>query len=810
MSTEYCSLGISMCEATDDSLIVARDLASLERSCLAMEQFQAAYGWLTNWDKSALFLLNVPDPPDSHSLPSVSPTNPTSQTVCRHSVRVIHSHIEFLRVRINDPNTQFTKIRDIIVSFALPHLPCQLPLTVLRRIISQCLISRVRPLLAFQPITRTQAVELDHLLARHIHEYYHFPFHFNSALLTLPVESFGFGFPSISRLNSTLALQGMLRDLSHHILAFRTMAAITLADWMCGLNHCVYPLDGPSVDRSFSRCRHSLPSLWITAHDTLRGAGLTVPTTDQSFLLGDVALRHLLRACPSLSFPLSSYDVSALETEGYCRLGDLALVAQTDLPRLRLRLSDASLCSVGRWLQCLNADALSNIYLGMRPEQPALMDRSSLLYPRDIRRYHTEAALLGATHVSRQLPRQHLPDSLIACDGSMIPAQGTPDSVRSVTFAVTTSVGSLTGSLDKYANGATILHGELYGMIVSALLARSGNIDNGTIHSDHLNAIRVINSGLLAPLLPHAWSPLPARSLYRWLHSIISSSAKPPALIHVKAHTDSSSLPARANALVDAIAHDSHSQVIRPYPVPYATFELDSFVLYSPSLKFIESPLPSLLTHILCNHTAADPTFVPGRTLALPLYDLHAPPDHPYVRTPYAYSALVQLYARSRQLDSASVRFARMGDISPWCQFGCECLETPHHLFVKCRRFAESRNKSSQEVVDTTSMLLFEAKTTVQTTDVYLHSARRLFVDDASVWPLRETRYYLGTVPAIQTPDQISSVLATKIAHVWHGASIRLAGQIWGMYKRTTNPLVGKAERVFDLPRHLRHLQSLS
>ncbi|KAG1802676.1 uncharacterized protein HD556DRAFT_1189020, partial [Suillus plorans] len=227
-----------------------------------------------------------------------------------------------------------------------------------------------------------------------------------------------------------------------------------------------------------------------------------------------------------------------------------------------------------------------------------------------------------------------------------------------------------------------------------------------------------------------------ARSLYRWLHSIISSSPKPPALIHVKAHTDSSSLPARANTLVDAIAHDSHSQVIRPYPVPYATFELDSFVLYSPSLKFIECPLPLLLTHILSSHTAADPTFVPGRTLTLPLYDLHAPPDHPYVRTPYAYSALVQLYARSRQLDSASVRFARMGNVSPWCQFGCECLETPHHLFAKCRRFAETRIKSSQEVVDTTSMLLCEAKTTIRTTDVYLHSARRLFVDDASVWPL--------------------------------------------------------------------------
>ncbi|KAG1861391.1 hypothetical protein C8R48DRAFT_711299, partial [Suillus tomentosus] len=154
---------------------------------------------------------------------------------------------------------------------------------------------------------------------------------------------------------------------------------------------------------------------------------------------------------------------------------------------------------------------------------------------------------------------------------------------------------------------------------------------------------------------------------------------------------------------------------------------------------------------------------VPGHTLAPPLYDLHAPPDHPYVRTLYAYrTALVQLYARSRQLDSASVRFAHMGSISPRCQFGCECLETLQHLFAKCRRFAETRNKSSQEVVDITSMLLCEAKTTVRTTDVYLHSTWRLFVDDVSVWPLHETRHYLGTVPVIQAADQITTVLATK------------------------------------------------
>ncbi|KAG1892251.1 hypothetical protein F4604DRAFT_1698523 [Suillus subluteus] len=80
-----------------------------------------------------------------------------------------------------------------------------------------------------------------------------------------------------------------------------------------------------------------------------------------------------------------------------------------------------------------------------------------------------------------------------------------------------------------------------------------------------------------------------------------------------------------------------------------------------------------------------------------------------------------------------------------WCRFGCRCLEMSHHLFVECRRFAETRNKSSQEVFDSTSVLLREAKTM----GVYLRSARRLFVDYALFWPIHTSRHYLGTVPAI-------------------------------------------------------------
>ncbi|KAG1888726.1 hypothetical protein F4604DRAFT_2024389 [Suillus subluteus] len=140
--------------------------------------------------------------------------------------------------------------------------------------------------------------------------------------------------------------------------------------------------------------------------------------------------------------------------------------------------------------------------------------------------------------------------------------------------------------MDNYANGATILHGELYSLVVSALLARSG-VPNSAIHSDHLNAVHIINSSLVSPLLPHSWSALPARSLYRWLSLIISSSPNPPTLSHINAHTTSSSLPAQANAIVDVHAHDSHSRLIRPYPVPSATFALNTFSLYSSTSKFV-------------------------------------------------------------------------------------------------------------------------------------------------------------------------------------------------------------------------------
>ncbi|KAI0372495.1 hypothetical protein BV20DRAFT_939872 [Pilatotrama ljubarskyi] len=231
-------------------------------------------------------------------MPSVDPTNPDSPALTHHPVPVTTDFFDFLGVQVNNPDAQLNKIRQLITDFSFPHLPTRLPLPALRRILSSCLISRIRPYLSYHPLSRSDALDLDRLLVHHVHDYLAFPFHFNSQLLFAPFAHLGFGFPSITLLNDAAAIQGILRDLNHHVRTFRTMARITLADWTCMFNRCRSPLEGSSA-RTFSRLKRALPSAWIAAHEVLWTFRLGIRLTDQSFLsTGDVALRHLIRNLP--------------------------------------------------------------------------------------------------------------------------------------------------------------------------------------------------------------------------------------------------------------------------------------------------------------------------------------------------------------------------------------------------------------------------------------------------------------------------------------------------------------------------------
>ncbi|KAF8239259.1 hypothetical protein L208DRAFT_1017712, partial [Tricholoma matsutake] len=69
-------------------------------------------------------------------------------------------------------------------------------------------------------------------------------------------------------------------------------------------------------------------------------------------------------------------------------------------------------------------------------------------------------------------------------------------------------------------------------------------------------------------------------------------------------------------------------------------------------------------------------------------YDQHPPPDYPYTRAPSSYSAVIQLYAHSDQLDLALTLSSRLHNgFQPWCRFGCHVLKSTHHIFTECLRF---------------------------------------------------------------------------------------------------------------------------
>ena len=125
-----------------------------------------------------------PDGPKTVNMPSVPYSNPQAQEIINNKVPIITDFTTFLRVPINRPDLQCSHIRDLISDFHFPTLSRRLPLTA---VISQRIISKIRPYLAFQPISPSDGFSLDHLLVTKVHKYLGFPFRFNMQLLTSPL-----------------------------------------------------------------------------------------------------------------------------------------------------------------------------------------------------------------------------------------------------------------------------------------------------------------------------------------------------------------------------------------------------------------------------------------------------------------------------------------------------------------------------------------------------------------------------------------------------------------------------------------------
>lgn len=144
---------------------------------------------------------------------------------------------------------------------------------------------------------------------------------------------------------------------------------------------------------------------------------------------------------------------------------------------------------------------------------------------------------------------QTVPNQMSASDASCIssiPSFTHTHDPSSLTSSVILHGSSLITSLSQTDYHASTSHAEVTGCLMAAILANTQKPH--IIFSDYLPIVR--------------WSKNPDRSLtafHRWLKDVLACLGTKPYLVHVKAHTNSHSLPTRLNKAADFIALHAHS-----------------------------------------------------------------------------------------------------------------------------------------------------------------------------------------------------------------------------------------------------------
>jgi hypothetical protein len=183
---------------------------------------------------------------------------------------------------------------------------------------------------------------------------------------------------------------------------------------------------------------------------------------------------------------------------------------------------------------------------------------------------------------------------------------------------VAANSSSFVASLFPFGHDTGILHSEVYGIIAASILSHA--VPHPHILSDHLNSINL----LLSSPSPQSLKNNPAHALYCWLLDIWSTERKPN-ISHIHVHTNNSDIALNLNWLVDHLASDSQHLPIPPPCVPVPTFFMDNFMLFSFSLEFIESSIPSFVDFLLAKTTVALLDTCHEPLPPLPLFDQTKP-----------------------------------------------------------------------------------------------------------------------------------------------------------------------------------------
>jgi hypothetical protein len=794
------SILIAMVEATDDSYIFSKSIESLQRNTLTMERFQYAYGWLTNWTKSNAYIL-APTPGITYDneimFDSVSTAHGVDpMVITKHTVIMIKDDMDFLRAKVDNPTARFNELKQFIDNFQFPTVIGRLPITIIRKLVAQNIVSKCRALLSLQPIMPPDASKLDRLIMRKVHETLGFPFQPSTDIATLPIALHGFGFPSISRINACLSVEGLHRDLNHHIPAYRDMALITLADWTCEKAGCDNPIDGMGLKRNYGRQLKSIPAGWIIAQKSMAEISLSLKRTDQSDLTqGDVSISHIVSICnhkiPHENRTVNGNTMLSLKKKNITSLKDIGkwIIDQEGNIKIDIRKRDID----SRWTQAAktNWTKFTNLldeYLSMDDLTRGMPD---LAIPRDVREQRAQCYIQALARTSG-LPRSTYTDGKTwATDGSMLPASAGTLDPKTITGAAT---GTSSLVMRVPGRNVSILHGEQLGLIVALLVGECSDEHQTTnrILTDHLNSVRLIDDSQSNISQVPRLRFMNGRSYYRWILSTISRRFNGNINItYTPGHSNDSSTDARMNAEADHLASASQKCFKDLPEAPPPTFHMNDFTFHHSTDGWIESNITQYIGMRMEQLSEMRLRQTHGQRIPTWVHDSNPPPEYPYSKATSAHSAAIQLYARSGQLATADILKKRNLIDDDQCRLGCAATESPRHIFLKCPQYETWRNETKDEVVRKTELKVETMEIKGPTKESLIRAAKSLFVDDELVWPLHASLYYLGQIPSIDNLLKDSAMTAIQklrikshISADWHTSSIRLAGRIFGDFQK--------------------------
>lgn len=797
-------LPVTMVEATDDSYIFAKSLVGLQYFCLEMERFQFAYGWLTQWTKTFVYILQPSgDVPQSVVMPSITrKPGSNSRNITYHPVPVKLGHLEMLRTEVDNPTLRYNELHDFIANFSIPKFSIRPPLTLLRKIVMQNIASKVRAILSLQPIKTKDARKLDHEIALKVHDLLGFPFRPTTDIMTLPISLFGFEFPSVERINMAAAIEGLARDLNHHVEAYRQMARLSLSDWTCSINGCIDPLDGAGLSRNFNRYYGRIPTTWIVAQQALRSLQpqLHLRQTDKSYLMqGKTSILHALKSTNNQRLQLPHgrvwislrskgiqwlYQVgkwSFSHTKGYVFTVDAT-------PPFNPHLS-GNAAALHSW------NLMANLLDGL-PIKWVHTSSWDLLWDRDIRRQAAEYRIRLDATMSRHEPtivsNSGITTSFWASDGSMRPASAGPTEHKTLTSAITgpmTLVYRLTG------RAFSILHAELMGIITGLVLSSTMSDSPSTLYTDHLNSVRLIQDARtrLSGSMEWRLRYTTARSFYRWILHLDHAQHHRNTIEYTPGHADEVSTPAHLNNMADLYASSSQDNLNGLPIAPIPTFFMDDYTYFSERDGWIETGIKDYVSLIDAQEKAQILGSGHSYRMATWLYDERPPPIFQYTRTVSAYSVAIQLYARSGQLATRYGLRQKTKTIQDRCRFGCNAIEDPHHLFVHCYRYNGMRTETLQEAIRGTEHILDRQKLSFDSNAlISLKEMIQNLFSDHPVWPLGKSQFYLGHVPKLEhrLPRELFDSFVTyqrmlrNLHSFLHITQIRLTGRIYGDFQR--------------------------